>query len=443
MLDRHSFNFNSTVDPQIQNLDRLPDPQGFLLTMGNYHGTLSAARDLGKHGIPVILVGNERYTITSASRYISGCLEAPGLDKMEEFIQWLLDFGKRNPGYVLYPTSDDMCWTIASKKDELEKFFYLFQPSEKSTYKILNKGELFRCCQLLDIDCPETWIPESDAERQKLSDSIAYPVLVKPKTQAGMIVNLKGVLCHSPSDLLAAFDTFKNCFPYHQHILDYDPQLANVMVQKFYPEASEHIYSLAGFFDAENDIYILRASEKILQLPLEIGVGLCFESREVYEAPAKQLRMILEHVGYKGAFEAEFIQIERENRFLPIDINPRFYGQMGFEIARNLPIARLCYFAAIGDRRKVHELSQAASNWDRQIVYKYRLLWMLRLLVVTKSIGGRMSRDRRRFWLEWSKTGNCYDPIYHLDDPNPLWAYLWDRAIAFLKYPRSSFRMYF
>ncbi len=443
MSDTNSSYINLTIEIEMQNLDRLPSPQGFLLTMGNYLGTLSAARDLGKHGIPVILLEHQRHTITSASCYISSFQKVPSPEKIEDFIQWLLDFGERNPGYVLYPTSDDMCWAIATRQKQLKKFFYLFQPSEKSIYKILNKGELFECCQLLGIDCPVTWVSGSELEQKNLAEMIAYPVIVKPKTQAGMIVNLKGILCHSSMELLSAFDTFKNCFPYHQHLLDYDPNLASVMVQKFYPEASKHIYSLAGFFDAKNNIYILRAAEKVLQIPLEIGVGLCFESREIDRKPAEQLRAILEYVGYKGAFEAEFIHLASENRFLLIDINPRFYGQMGFEIARDLPIARLCYFAAIGDEREVQRLGKLASNYDRNVGYKYRALWMLNLLVFTKFISGKMSRVERYFWIEWSKTDNCYDPIYHPDDPNPLWAYIWDRVVNFIKYPRSSFRIYF
>jgi len=421
----------------------LPEPRGFLLTMGSYQGTLAAARDLGRHGIPVILVDSQRHTLTSVSRYISGFYEAPGLDQFDEFVQWLLDFGQKNPGYVLYPTSDDMCWMVASKQNELSKFFYLFQPSEQSTYQILNKGELFRCCQALGVDSPETWIPSTDEERQQLADTLEYPVLIKPKTQAGMIVNMKGALCRSRNELLAAFETLKNRFPYRQDLLDYDPDLVNVMVQKFYPEAAEHIYSLAGFFDAKNDIYVLRASEKTLQIPLKIGVGLCFESREIYEEPANQLRKILEHVGYNGAFEAEFIHVAQDNRFLLIDLNSRFYGQMSFEIARNLPISRLCYYAAIGDDAKVRELGQAAADWNHSALHKHRILCMLRFLVFTKWISGHMSRNRRRFWLEWSMGGSCYDPIYDPADPKPLWAYIWDRILGFIKYPRSGFRMYF
>jgi len=429
--------------PVKQTTFSLPPARGFLLTMGSYHGTLAAARDLGKCGISVVLAESQKHTLTTASRYISKVEKAPDVEDHEAFIDWLLKFGAQNPGYVLYPTSDDMCWIIATQQEQLRQFFYLFQPPEESTYNILNKEKLFRLCQQLGIDCPETTIPKNQLDYETIVQTANYPVLVKPKTQAGMIVNLKGVICHSPSDLMKAFASIKNRFFYKKIILDYDPDLECAIVQRFYKEAAEHIYSLAGFFDAKTNTYIVRASEKVLQIPLQVGVGLCFESREVYEKPARQLRQLLEAVGYHGAFEAEFIHLERENRFLLIDLNSRFYGQMGFEINRNLPIARLCYFAAIGDFERVRQLAAQAENWNHSALYKYRILWMLNFLVTTKWLSGNMSRNQRKFWLDWSTTGTCYDPIYTTDDPKPLKAYIWERFLTFLKYPRSSFHIYF
>ncbi|MBD2260928.1 carbamoyl-phosphate synthase [Pseudanabaena sp. FACHB-2040] len=435
--------FNEALVESKSGFRHLPPPKGFLLTMGNYIGTLAAARDLGSHGIPVVLADSQRYSLTSTSRYISRFEKAPSLENFEAFFQWLMNFGQENSGYVLYPTSDDICWLIASRQSELRKFFYLFQPSEESTYELLNKEKLFYRCQSLGIDCPETWVPINPEMQRELARTVSYPVLVKPKTQAGMVLSVKGVLCRSPGELLEAFAMFKRRFFYKPEMLSYDSALTNVMVQSFYPEASEHIYSLAGFFDSASDTYILRASEKVLQQPVKIGLGLCFESREVYEKPARQLRTLLEEVGYKGAFEVEFIHLEDEDRFLLIDFNPRFYGQMGFETARGLPLARLCYFAATGEQQQVDQICKAASNWNHTILWKHRILWMLIFFVTTKWLGGNMTRSRRDFWIRWARTGNCYDPIYAADDPKPARSHVWERLVDIVRYPRSSFYKYF
>ena len=58
-----------------------------------------------------------------------GCLELvevcnahrslPSTIESEKFVSWLLEFGRKNPGYVLYPTSDDVTYLYTLHKSEL------------------------------------------------------------------------------------------------------------------------------------------------------------------------------------------------------------------------------------------------------------------------------------------------------------------------------------
>ncbi len=425
------------------NQSLLPQPRGFLLTMGNYLGTLAAVRDLGSHGIPVVVADSQECSLAAVSRYVSRFEKAPSLKNLEVFVQWLIEFGRKNPGYVLYPTSDEICLIIAHNYQELSKYYYLCQDPTANPYLLLNKEKLSQLCQILEIDYPKTWFPASRQERYELADAVRYPVLVKPKTQAGMSIPMKGKVCQSKQQLIDVLSKFDKSSKYKGEALQYDPSLSNLVVQEFHPEAAENIYSLAGFFDSQNNVYVLRASEKVLQQPVKIGVGICFESREVYDKLAQQLRRLLEKVSYRGAFEAEFIHLKQENRFLLIDLNPRFYGQMGFEIARGLPMARLCYFAAIGAHKEVRELSESALQWDHKRLYKYRALPLLNFFATTQWIGGSMSKDRRQFWLEWAKTGSCYDPIYDSEDSKPGWVFFWQGWMDFLRHPRSTYYKFF
>ena len=52
-------------------------------------------------------------------------------------------------------------------------------------------------------------------------------------------------------------------------------------------------------------------------------------------------------VGFHGVFDAEFI--EDGGRHLLIDVNPRFYNHMAFEVDRGLPLPWLAYLGAVGD----------------------------------------------------------------------------------------------
>ena len=74
--------------------------------MAAYHGTLAAVRCLGAEGIRVTVAESSRFVPAVWSRFVARRVHCPGLEQSSRFVEWLLDFGAREPGYVLYPTSD-------------------------------------------------------------------------------------------------------------------------------------------------------------------------------------------------------------------------------------------------------------------------------------------------------------------------------------------------
>jgi hypothetical protein len=80
----------------------------------------------------------------------------------------------------------------------------------------------------------------------------------------------------------------------------------------------------------------MRAARKALPWPRRLGLGLCYEHAEVDPDAASKGLALCRRIGYHGAFEAELIR--RAGGLLLIDFNPRFYGQMSFDIARGSPL---------------------------------------------------------------------------------------------------------
>ena len=421
----------------------MPAARGMLLSNGSYNGTLAAARDLGRHGIDVALVDAQSDTPTAHSRYVSKTLGGPSLGDLSAYAEWLIQFGRQNPGYALYPTSDDLCWVVDAYRDKLAQYFYLFQPQSGGIYELLNKRRLFLHCQTHGVDHPPTWFPRPDEDMAVFARNLEYPVLIKPQTQAGLRTLIKGATCHSPEEFLDTWARSDSFFSYKPEVVQRDSTVSQLMVQRFYPEAATQIYSLAGFVDPENDIFLVRASEKLLQQPVTIGVGLCFESRPLYEKPLQQLRRLVFELGYCGAFEVEFIHLKESDSFLLIDFNSRFYGQMSFEIARNLPIARLCYYAAVGDKEKLLALASQCQEWDHNETWKCCVRWMLKLFITTQTLGRQFTWAERRNWLTWAAGGNLVDPIFAQDDTGPFYRYQSSTLKGILRHPRSSLRKYF
>lgn len=417
--------------------------RGFLLTMGGYNGTLAAARDLGSQGIHIVLADHLTDTATYASRHIARRLQCPDVTDTLAFMAWLLDFGKAEPGFVLYATCDELCWLMDKHQIALSEFFYLYQPRQGDMYRVLNKKSLHQKCVELGIDHPSTWHVETRHPSDEELAAVHYPVLLKPQTQAGLMVQIKGQLISTPAELREALNPDTCRFNFRPSLVADDPTVATPLIQAYFEVAADNIYSLAGFYAPETDTYLLRASLKTLQQPLRIGVGLCFESRPIHERTARELRSLMDAMGYKGAFEAEYIHLKTEGRFLLIDFNTRFYGQMGFEIARGIPMAQLCFHAAQADWDCVRALAAVDKNWDHIALWKCRIAWMLNFYVTTLWLGGGMSRRQRADWKKWSASGNTYDPIFAMDDPKPARLFIKKALTAFIRYPRSTIKKYF
>jgi D-aspartate ligase len=76
---------------------------------------------------------------------------------------------------------------------------------------------------------------------------------------------------------------------------------------------------------------------------------------------AEGTRRLCDMTGFFGVFEAEFV--DTDNGMLLIDFNPRFFGQLGFDVARGLPSPYLVYLAATGAFTALEEEVKAAQAW--------------------------------------------------------------------------------
>lgn len=420
-----------------------PACRGALLTIGTHLGTLAAARDLGLEGIPIAIADHSTRTLTSVSRYVGEFYRAPSPEDVEGFAQWLVEFGEKMPGFFLYPSSDDLAWIIAHHQDSLRRFFYLYQPREQATYSLLNKEILTKLAAKLGVPTPKTWVLNSEDDAHSLSKILPYPVIVKPKTQIGLSVPYKGIIVRRKEDLLPAIRTFKRRVPYKNFMKRYDPTLALPLIQEYIPNAAKHIASISGFIDHTGELQSFRGAIKRFQRPVKVGVGIGFESLDLPEILIDRTRRIALEAGYFGVFEVEYVLDPRTGEYLIIDFNPRFYGQMAFDIARDLPLAQLAYAGACEDTATMRRLVRRSLKPTPSAPSKALLRGPLKLILTTQWLGRKMSWESRQKWLRWVKEGRSIDLLYDQDDPTPARIERWNTFRSFIRYPRGYIRDYF
>jgi len=433
-LDNCVLDVNEIGDPPIVR------ERPVLLPMPAYHGTLAAVRCLGAAGISVTVADGNPLVPAVWSRFAARRVRCPDPSNPSRFIHWLREFGAREPGYVLYPTSDDLAWLYSIHRAELAKHFVLRHPPPEVTYGLLNKIRLRTAAEAAGLSMPRTWVPASDSDLAEISTTARFPVVIKPQTQILFRPHAKGVPVWRPQDLQRSYAQFTSATKYDPSLLAYDPTVSRVTVQEYFPSQAEGIYGITGFIGPRAELAATRASRKILQQPRQLGVGLCFEEADPRPDLVTSIFTLCRSIGYEGVFEAEFV--EDNGSYLLIDFNPRFYGQMAFDIARGLPLPLLAYDAALGhwDRLGRRIASASSSNGNQGLIYCRSL--ELKLQLISRRLFGRISTEESQRWWGFLAThrSSIVDAVTDPNDRMPASLEAFHHFAQLARHPRSFVR---
>lgn len=412
-----------------------------LLLGADYYGTLAAVRSLGRRGVRVTVADETKNARALYSKYVAERLVHPPASEIRALVDWLVAYGRKNPGTVLYPTNDHLAWLLAAFEAEIRPVFHTMFPGADTILSLLDKGRLTEICREVGIDVPHTIWAESDAELLDLAKREGtYPMLIKPRTQIYLESGIKGSLVETHEDLAATLERYNALVRFNPVFAERHPEVTRPMLQAYHTAAETSIFSVSGYVD--DDHLVSRSAMKVLQRPRKVGIGLCFEGREPEPRVLEQLRKLFTRTGYRGAFEAELIA-DGDRRML-IDVNPRYYSQMGFDIARGNPLPYVIGLVSEGKKDEAaRELAEAAA-WKGSGKYVYCHEIMLNLVLSLQGLSGQMSRDEIRTWRTWLRDNRdrATDAVLDADDRKPALVDTASWVKHFAKHPRSFVRSY-
>ncbi len=409
-----------------------------LLANADFYGTLAATRAYGEHGIPVTIADPRILAPARWSQHTSRFVHAPAIATGARFVEWLLDFGARNPGHVLHPTSDEFTFLVALHREELSRVFHLDQPDVGTALRVLDKKRLYAHAAEAGVLVPPTWFPESDADIERALREADGPLLIKPRSQVLHHSKSKGRVVPEPDQLVAAYRKFARENTYGAPLRALVPDIDQPMLQRYYPEAAEAIYSIAGYVGPGGDQFAALAAYKVLQRPRNLGIGLCFEAATLDAELADGIRRTCVAMGYHGMFQVEMIRVE--GRHMLIDFNPRFYNQLALDVARGLPLPLIAYHAALGDRAEVERLLASVPPGDDKRVFCSR--FGLEVLLVAQRVSGRMSSVEVERWRAWYRDNESevVDATASKGDMLPAVVDALGLLYAYARHPRYFFR---
>lgn len=370
------------------------------------------------------------------SRFTTRRTSSPAVFAADEFLTWLLDFGAKNPGHVLYPTSDDTAFLYSLAQDRLGEHFSINLPPIAAVYGVLNKRQLATNARAVGLCSPEGYSPSSVDD---CAHGLEYPVLIKPVTQILNRYQVKGTVVRAAAELPKALHrAFAE--PYAATLMRYDPDVSRPIIQAFHANAAADIFSVSGYVGRDGQPSVFRASRKILQQPRTIGVGVVFEDAPLNQALCDGLVRLCRHVGYFGVFEAEFIV--DNGAHLLIDFNPRFFGQMGFDIARQSMLPLIAYADATNDAELLRSCLARAedSTLPHAAVFMNRI--PLEIMLRAQRLSGAMPKAEYFKWREYfrERSAKIVDAVADPDDPKPSLYDAMNQLTRAVKYPRSFLR---
>ena len=409
----------------------------------NYYGTLAAVRSLGRAGVKVVTVDPLVICRSRYSRYSSQHLTCPAFEESRAWAEWLMCKARIGPRRAIYATSDAVSFALARYRDELSTDFELYQPGLDTVMSILDKRLLTQNAQAVGIETPPTWFPQSSAEAAKIAKDAGETVLIKPRSQLAQRTKTKGMFVESRGRRVQSiFDSYvKDQSTNSEFAKQYSITMAP-LIQQYYPQADENVYSLSGFREKIGGGVIMRAARKIVQQPRGIGIGLCFEPALVDPLLADQAKRLCERIGYYGVFELEFILAE--GKAMLIDFNGRIYHQMAFDIARGMELPALAYAAATRNREEVTRLMAHGNSGKHDDIAGFCNHFVLATIVKMQRILRTMSRKDAARWLNWTRGshGTMIDAVRDPRDALPAFVDVAQFLLHSLRHPRAFVRQY-
>ena len=286
----------------------------------------------------------------------------------------------KNPGgyYCQRPMRPPGCTSKMLRL--LERHFRLHLPSVACLRRILDKKLFSDAAASAGLGVLPIWTPHTVDEAVELAPGLPYPLLIKPRTHVHKFRNNKGIVVSSSAELISQYRQFVN----HEKVgSDINPVLSQInlpILQKFVPTGKEGVYSVTGFVDRTEELFVTRTAAKVFQRSQPVGVGVCFESRPPVLAMSDAVRRLCHKLGYFGMFEVEFVRFE--DRWAAIDFNPRLFNQLGMDIRRCMPLPLFACLEAAGDMVALREaVAKAQAERDDQTVFCDRFTLNAMLLV--------------------------------------------------------------
>ena len=303
-----------------------------------HHGGLGVIRSLGRAGVCVYAVHEDKLAPAANSRYLHGRLRwrpDPGdADRVLAGLARLAEIIGRPA--VLIPTDDAGAIFLAERGRELRRWFLFPEVPADLPRRLAGKYSLHQVCQEFGVASPWTALPGSLAQAREFADAAGYPVIAKLTSpwQAHRGVRSTRVVADC-GELGRIYDACGRAD-------------AGLMLQEFVPGNHRYDWFFHGYCDANSACRPAFTGVKERSYPS--GAGLTSFGRSApNDALKAEVTRLLSRLGYRGLLDLDIRLDARDGRYHLLDFNPRLGAQFRvFRDAAGTDVALAAYLDLTG-----------------------------------------------------------------------------------------------
>ncbi len=297
---------------------------------------LGVIRSLGRHGIPVFNLSNER-DLCRWSRWHEplGTLMPKFADT--ELLAARLDALPFERA-VLFPCSDSQVEAVAALGDRLGPRF-----ATTATYRdvdlLTDKGRFAEALASLNVPHPRTTRIRDAADFSPLADQCFQHALLKPRhsQQFASHFGVKGFPVSTRRDAIVS-------------LAQITAAGFDVVLQEYVPGPPTNHYFLDGFVDRAGRICGVLARRRLRMDPPGLGNSTYTVSVPLHEMAGalESLERLIAQIRLRGIFSAEFKLDDRDGEFKILEINARPWWFVEFTASCGVNVCLMAYRDALG-----------------------------------------------------------------------------------------------
>jgi predicted ATP-grasp superfamily ATP-dependent carboligase len=284
------------------------------LKVGDYpihHGGLGIARTLGRVGVPIYGVHEDRFAPAGLSRYATGRFvwrtgdQHRHQDQLLAGISEVADWIGRPA--VLIPTDDHAAIFVADHAEMLRRWF-LFPPQSLSLVRELtDKAALYERCRSLGVPLPVAAMVSRSDQLESFAARTSFPVVAK-RASPWLLPNGRRAastqVIRQPSELLR---------------LDTSSPL---LLQEYIPDQHAEDWLFHAYCDAASECVLAFTGRKLRSFPPgagETALGWSVNNPTL----EREARSLLRSLGYSGVASLDYRFDKRDGTYKLLDVNPR------------------------------------------------------------------------------------------------------------------------